>query len=192
MYHKYIKNWFNRGNKKLVVFHGMSSSKDCIVCSIVNGLKMKVPVYVATSSSMIRTVKSKTGKNVKIMTHSEILKRKVPTNAIIIVDGIIPTLKYKKMEKLLSHKDRKVILMDRNHKLLRTSHRKKALKLLGNELKRILYVKKIEPKSFKKVIRKQVKAIDLKDCINKIMKTKGKSIVCVEKIRDFLKKMNPW
>ena len=190
MYHKYIKNWFSRGNKKLVVFHGMSSSKDCIVCSIVNGLMSKKPIYVATSSSMIRNIKSKVSKKVKIMTHSEILKRKVPTNAIIIVDGIIATLKHKKIEKLLSHKDRKVILMDRNHKLLRASHRNRALRLLGDELKRVLYVKKIEPKSFKKVVHKKVKAVDLKDCIDKIKKTKGKSVVCVEKVKEFLKKMN--
>ena len=190
MYHKHIKEWFDKGHKKLLLFHGMTSSEKCIVCTIVSGLKAKKPIYVATTSDMMKRLKSKMGKRAKIMTHSEIIKRKVPSASIVIVDGILPALKNKKMKELLSHKDRKVVLMGRNHKLLRASERDKALKLLGKGLKRVMYVKKIEPKAFKKVVRKKVKVKNLKQVVDKIEKAKGKSIVHVEKLKDFLVKMS--
>ena len=190
MFHRYIKNWFNRGNNKLLVFHGMTSATNCIVCTVVNGLKENKPIYVVTTSSMLKTLKRKIGKKARVMTHRDILKRRVPTSSILIVDGILATLKNKKMKQVLSHKDRRVVLMDRNSKLLRSSHREAALRMMGNGVKRVLYIKKLEPKAFKKIKKKQVTTRDIKACIEKIKKSKGKSVVCVEKLADFVKYMN--
>ena len=175
MYQKDVKRWFERGSKKLLIFHGMTNSKNCILCTVSKALSMKKPVYVGTSVSNARKLNKY--KKVRAMPYSTLSKRKFPHGSVIIVDGALNALKYPNMKRVLSQDDKKVVILGRNPNLLNFLQMQKLVNMLGSGRKRIMDLKKLEPNAFPRIVNRGVKRVEGFRTFASKLKLQGKSQV---------------